>query len=187
MTGVAKARLVQPLLGLALAVVATLAAATPLQPPAEVAAAIPEARLVGQGTLRWLGLPVYEARLWAGSGFDATRVAEETFALELRYARRLESAAIAERSLDEMRRGGPIAEADAAAWRSSLRAAFPDVAPGDRLTGLHHPAEGARFFFNGRFTSAIADRHFAQRFYAIWLGPHTSQPGLRSRLLGSQP
>jgi hypothetical protein len=175
------------LLALACVVVPVRASTTlapPAAPPAEVAAALPAARLVGQGTLRWFGLAVYEARLWAADGFDALRFDAHPFALELRYLRRLDGPAIAERTLDEMRRGGPIAEPEAAAWRAAMRAAFPDVSPGDRLTGVHEPAQGTRFHFNGRVTGAIGDTTFARRFYAVWLGPQTSQPGLRADLIG---
>jgi hypothetical protein len=177
--------------GLLLAVVCAVAPvrasttlAPPAAPPAEVAAALPAARLVGQGTLRWFGLAVYEARLWAADGFDALRFDAHPFALELRYLRRLDGPAIADRALDEMRRGGPIADPEAATWRAAMRAAFPDVAPGDRLTGVHEPAHGTRFHFNGRVTGAVGDATFARRFYAVWLGPQTSQPALRADLLG---
>jgi hypothetical protein len=157
----------------------------PASPPAEVARALPDARLVGQGTLRWFGLAVYEARLWAADGFDALRFDTHPFALELRYLRRLDGAAIAERALDEMRRGGPIAEPDADAWRAAMRAAFPDVSPGDRLTGVHDPVQGARFHFNGRVSGEVGSAAFARRFYAVWLGPQTSQPALRANLIGA--
>jgi hypothetical protein len=157
----------------------------PASPPAEVARALPDARLVGQGKLRWFGLAVYEARLWAADGFDALRFDTQPFALELRYLRRLDGAAIAERALDEMRRGGPIAEPEAAAWRAAMRAAFPDVSPGDRLTGVHDPVQGARFHFNGRVTAEVASPVFARRFYAVWLGTQTSQPALRADLIGA--
>jgi hypothetical protein len=175
------------LLALACAAEPVLAStAAPGPPPPEVAAALPAARLVGQGTLRWFGLAVYEARLWAAEGFDALRFDAHPFALELRYLRRLDGPAIAERALDEMRRGGPIADPDAAAWRAAMRGAFPDVSPGDRLTGVHEPALGTRFHFNGRVTREIGDTAFARRFYAVWLGTHTSQPALRADLIGAR-
>ena len=160
-------------------------ATAPAAPPAEVATALPGARLVGQGTLRWFGLAVYEARLWATDGFDGQRFDAHPFALELRYLRRLDGSAITERALEEMRRSGPIAETEAAARRAGMRTAFPDVSPGDRLTGVHDPARGTRFHFNGRVTGVLADSVFARRFYAVWLGAQTSQPALRAQLLGA--
>ena len=63
--------------------------------------------------------------------------------------------------------------------------AFPDVNPGERLTGLFWPDEGVRFFHNGRLRADIADAEFARKFFAIWLSPKSSQPKLRLALLGS--
>jgi hypothetical protein len=167
------------LLGAAVAAAAT--------PPAEVTAEIPSARLVGSGLLRYVGFAVYEARLWAAPGFSAPQFAEHPFALELRYVRGFRAASIAERSLAEMRRAGPIAEAQASDWSVALERAIPDVAAGDRLTGVHAPARAVRFFHNGRPSGAVEDAAFAPRFFAIWLAPGTSAPALRSRLIGELP
>jgi hypothetical protein len=164
------------------------AAAEPAGPaataPDEVRAALPAARLLGQARMRFLGFSVYDARLWVTPGFDAVRYEQQAFALELRYARALNGAQIAERSLQEMRRQGPLAEPQAERWLAFMREAFPDVAEGDRLTGLHEPAVGARFVFNGQRASALRDADFSRRFFGIWLAPQTSEPALRSRLLG---
>ena len=63
--------------------------------------------------------------------------------------------------------------------------AFPDVAPSDRLTGVHLPGEATRFFHNGRPTSAVVDPAFGRLFFGIWLAATTSEPELRRRLIGS--
>lgn len=153
------------------------------RPPAELDAELPGARLLGQGRMRHLGFAVYDARLWAGPGFRAADFARHAFALELQYLRRLEGAAIADRSLVEMGRVGTVPDAQAGPWRQALREAFPDVAAGDRLTGLHRPAGPARFFHNGRLTGEIRDADFAPLFFAIWLSPATPEPALRRALL----
>src|SRR6188768_3793093 len=69
------------------------------QPPPEIAAALPAAALQGHATMRFIGLAIYEVRLWAAAGFAPERYDTQPFALELRYARGLEGAAIAERSV----------------------------------------------------------------------------------------
>ena len=163
------------------------ARAAPAGPPAEVMNAIPGARLVGSGTLRHFGFEVYEARLWAGPDFAPQRYAEQPFALELLYARRLDGAAIVQRSIDEMRRAGPIGDDQLRTWRAGMQAAFPDVLPGDRLTGTHDPRSGTQFFHNGRGTATLPDPAFALRFFGIWLAASTSAPELRDRLLGKDP
>jgi hypothetical protein len=170
---------------LALLAWAPLAASAQPTPPAEVALELPGARLLGAGRLTFLRLPVYDARLWAGEGFVAERAEASPAALELEYARTLYGRLIAERSLDEMKRVPGIDADRGARWRAWMAQTFPDVAKGDRITGVHRPGESARFYFNGGFRGELRDAEFARRFFSIWLGPQTSEPALRVQLLGA--
>jgi hypothetical protein len=167
------------------AAVVAASAPTAIAPPSEVAAAVATARLQGQGKLRYFGLLVYEARLWVGTGFAADRYENQTFALELQYAREFEGHAIAKRSIVEMRRSFSVEDAQAQTWQAAMVRAFPDVAPGDRLTGIHIPGAATRFFHNGQPTSAVADAQFARAFFGIWLAVTTSEPALRRQLIGA--
>ena len=108
-------------------------------------------------------------------------------ALELLYARSLEGIKIAERSLAEMQRQGEIEAAKAARWLGAMKQVFPDVQPGDRITGLHLPGLGARFFVNGQLKGDVRDAEFARLFFGIWLSSRTSEPALRDALLGKAP
>ena len=161
---------------------APLARATAM--PAEVASELPASRLHGAGRLTWLGLSIYDARLWAGERFSAAQFEREPLALELQYARALEGKQVAERSLSEMQRFGATSEADAARWLAAMTLLFPDVAAGDRITGVHRPGEAARFYFNGKLRGEVREADFARRFFGIWLSPQTSEPKLRLALLG---
>ena len=154
--------------------------------PAEVAAELPGAKLLGSGRLTFIGLAIYEARLWAGESFKAESYEQAPLAIELDYARTLYGKLIAERSLDEMKRAGGISEAQAEGWLATLKQTFPDVAKGDRITGVFRPAESARFFLNGKAIGEVRDAEFARRFFGIWLSPKTSEPKLRLALLGPQ-
>lgn len=160
-------------------------AAAPAMPP-EVARELPEARLVGQGRLRYFGLHIYDAELWAGPGFQAGEgeLGRQPLALVLRYARSLDGVKIAERSIEEMRGIGPFSAEQSASWLAFMREAFPDVKDGDRLTGLLRPGEGAAFTFNGSPRASLRDADFARLFFGIWLAPASSQPKLRRSLLG---
>jgi hypothetical protein len=159
------------------------ALATPI-PPTELRNELPKARLVGQGTLRFFGLLVYDARLWAAPKFQSDRYEQQAFALELIYARKLEGEAIAERSIAEMRRVAPFGDAQEKRWLTAMKTAFPDVGANDRLLGLNDGQGGVRFFHNGRQTAQIDDPEYARLFFGIWLAPQTSAPALRSSLLG---
>lgn len=136
---------------------------------------------VGAGTLRWFGLRVYDAELWAR---DGAADFSTPFRLTLRYARALQGRAIAARSDEEIARLGFGSPAQRAAWHDAMRALFPDVAAGDTLSGVYVPGRGARFYYNDRALGAIEDPEFARAFFAIWLDPRTSAPELRTALLG---
>jgi hypothetical protein len=103
--------------------------------------------------------------------------------LSLTYLRTLRGKAIAERSLTEMRRQGPVSPEQEGAWLPAMQALFVDVAANDRLTGLHQPGVGARFWLNARPLGNLADASFSQRFFGIWLDVATSEPDMRRNLL----
>ena len=141
-------------------------------------------RLQGQGLLRYLGLRVYQARLWTQPNFRPNAPLEQPLVLELEYLRSLKGEAIAERSLQEMRRVGPIDEAQGQRWLAEMQRLFPDVQAGDRISGLLLPGQGARFWHNQRLLGPVEDAAFARLFFGIWLAPATSEPALRTALLG---
>jgi hypothetical protein len=66
--------------------------------------------------MRFFGLNIYTARLWAADGFDPAQHAAHPLALELTYARTFSARDIAERSLQEMKRQTPINKAREADW-----------------------------------------------------------------------
>lgn len=152
-------------------------------PPPELAAGTP-LTLRGEGRLRVLGFAVYDARLWVGEGFAPESWDRATLALEIQYARAFAGADIASRSIAEMRRQGELPDAQAKAWQQTMAALFPDVKPGDRLVGVRGNDGSTRFYANGRLLGEIDDAEFGRRFFGIWLAPQTSEPTLRSRLLG---
>jgi hypothetical protein len=155
------------------------------RPPEEVVSEWPAPRLHGQGRLRFFGLHVYDIRLWTGaSALGPDDWPRTALALEIEYARGLVGKLIAERSLEEMQRSGPIAPDQSQRWLGEMTRLFPDVNAGDRITGLQRPGAGARFFVNGRLRGEVRDADFAQRFFGIWLGASTSEPSLRQALLG---
>jgi hypothetical protein len=60
---------------------------------------------------------------------------------------------------------------------------FPDVAQGDRITGVQVPGVAARFFHNGKARGEVRDAEFTRLFFGIWLSSRTSEPKLRDALL----
>lgn len=173
-------------LGACMASASVRAQAAPTAAPAEVRLGLGAApRLQGSARLRLFGLSIYTARLWVSAGFEPQRFEAHPLALELIYARSLKGLSIAERSMEEMRRGGPLEAAEAPRWLAFMTQAFPNVAEGDRLTGIWSPSDGlSSFHFNGGSPKSLRDPAFGPRFFGIWLASHTSEPSLRPQLLG---
>jgi hypothetical protein len=144
---------------------------------------------LGQGTLRWFGLKIYDATLLRATAsgkekINPEKIFDQSFALELTYARKLYGQAIAERSLEEMKKQGLGSAAQHAQWLTVMQETFPDVAANDRLRGVHLPGIGVRFYLNGQLIRSIDDPEFSKAFFSIWLSPKTSEPSLRANLLG---
>jgi hypothetical protein len=152
--------------------------------PAELSSTLPGAQALGAAKLRFLGLDIYAARLWVASGFQPDGFAQSPLALELNYFRSLSGQRIAERSLQEMRRQAQLNATQERAWLDAMLLAFPDVKSGDRITGLHTPGVGARFWFNGQERPAVRDAEFSRLFFGIWLSDASSEPHMRASLLG---
>jgi Chalcone isomerase-like len=155
--------------------------------PAIVAAQMPEVRIRGGGELTFLGLSIYDARLYRDAGARGDCAPDEAFALQLTYKRRLYGERIAARSVEEMTKLGYGTAEQRARWGELLKKMLPDVDAGDFLTGVNVPQRGVRFYQNGKSIGTIEDREFAQAFFGIWLDPRTSEPALRKQLLGEAP
>lgn len=150
---------------------------------------LPGSTLVGAGTFRAWGLLIYHATLWARPGWRAQQLGREPVVLVLHYARDLRGADIAQRSVLEMRRAGPLPPDTEARWLGAMQRLFPDVVAGDRLGGRWDPDHGAQFAALRAGSTlqplgAVDDPQFAARFFGIWLAPSTSAPTLRAALLG---
>jgi len=161
----------------AAALVLLLASAAALASVPELA----QARVAGEGSFRWFGLKLYDARLWLGAQGYAPGTAP--LALELRYARSLSGKRIAAASHEEMKKLGAANAAQLYQWLAAMEGLFPDVEEGTRIAGVWLPGEGARFYRDGRLLGEIRDAAFAAAFFAIWLDPRTSAPQLRAELL----
>ncbi len=137
-------------------------------PEPTLSAALQDKTAVGKARLRYWGFDVYES---------------QRFGLELAYLRDFKGADIAERSIDEMKGLATIEPAQATRWTQAMSTLFPDVKRGDRITGVHVPGSGARFYLNGRLLGEVADDAFSRLFFGIWLSPKTSQPRMRETLV----
>lgn len=146
-------------------------------------ASVPDAAEVGRGVLTYAFWDVYEATLYAPAGkWDAA----QPFALSIEYYRALNGKAIADRSVQEMRKQGFSDEVTLAAWHTQMKAIFPDVSAGTVLTAVYEPGKQTRFYDHSKAIGTVKGDDFGKWFFGIWLAEKTSEPKLRRALLGLQ-
>ena len=146
----------------------------------QIAPDLPGARVSGQGKFTWFGMKIYDASLWVG---EAGYAAGAPFALELRYARSLSGVRIADASADQIEKTGGGTKDQRTLWLGKMRAIFPDVKEGSRITGVFLPGGAVRFHLDASVLGTISEPGFAQAFAGIWLSPRTTAPQLREALL----
>lgn len=161
--------------------------------PSPIASQLPNARLAGEGLLRWFGFRIYQARLFVGEGYDHASATQGPsiqgpiqgpLALELTYKRSFDGQSIAERSADEIDSLDIGTPAQRAQWSARMAELFPDITEGDRLTGILTASGQTLFVHNESLVGQIDDPAFGPAFFSIWLDERTSAPALRAQLIG---
>jgi hypothetical protein len=139
---------------------------------------------IGTAELRFFGWVVYTATLFAPDNFNPSQYAQSPILLRINYQRALEGKLIAERSLLEMKRLGKIKDTTASTWLALMTQAFPNVVPGDTLSGSTDGTGAVEFRHNDAVTATTLDADFAYRFFGIWLHETSSAQEMRTQLLG---
>ena len=134
--------------------------------------------LQGSGALTFWGFHVYDAKLLRGSSSTSP-----DFALDIQYQKSFSGSSIANRTSEEMVKLG-INQMQANVWAQELNTFLPNIQSGQSLTAAYRPNEGTIFFFEGKMIAQVPGRSFAKAFFGIWLDAKTSEPKLRSALLG---
>lgn len=154
------------------------------EPPQRVVNTLQDGQRMGQGTLRWFGLRVYDGQLWANTDPQSFNYKRDPAWLELKYARNFKGEDIAKRSIEEIENIGAGTAELRTQWLDELIAVFPDVQKGDTLSALHTPGQGIQFFRNGEPHKTLSNAALAEAFMGIWLDPKTSAPEMRRQLIG---
>lgn len=147
----------------------------------DISAHVPNSEKVGQGRLSYMLWDVYDAALYAPEGDWQSG---KPFALQLSYLRAIPGKKIADRAVEEIRAQGFTDEVRLADWHAQMRAMFPDVREGITLTGVYTNAGETIFYEGNKEIGSVKDLEFGRQFFNIWLGPQTSAPDLRRKLLG---
>lgn len=148
---------------------------------AEVRSVIPNAQAVGAAPYQLFGITVFNAELYAAEGAFSW---QRPFALSLTYARSARQNTIINRTISEMSQRGAGSAEQLAPLRTQLEACFPNVARGDRITGVSTGTNTARFFVNGAARCQVEWPNFRRHFFGIWLDARGGQAQMSARLRG---
>lgn len=152
--------------------------------PNPAAAALPNAKKMGEATMRWFGLKLYDCQLWSEKTPGQFNFKTDKHYLELVYARNFDGEKIAEKSREEIENQGVGKGAQLDQWQKKLTDIIPNVNKGTRLAALYLPGKGMSLLKDGQVVGEVSDPELAQAFMGIWLDPKTSEPVLREKLIG---
>ena len=159
------------LLTLAILALPVLAAASPIK------SALPDAQQRGAATFRFVGFPLYEARLFTQSG--APLDWSKDFGLELIYLRGLTQYDLVEGTMREMKRIGA-----ALPVRAQFERCYKDVRKGDRYLAVSQGPNKFGFWLNGKQTCTLSHPKIKTRFMAIFLGDNSRSKSFTRKLKG---
>lgn len=150
------------LAALAFAGLSSVAAAS----PTEVSSALPGAQKVGEASYHMLAIHLFDAELFADGGAFSW---DRPFAVTLTYARSARQSTLLNRTVSEMTGRGAGNAQTLAPLRAQLARCFPNIARGDRVTGVSTGRDTARFYHNGAQRCDVNWPNFRRSFFGIWL------------------
>ena len=142
-----------------------------------IKSALPGAELRGAATFRFVGFPLYEARLFTKSG--APLDWNQDFGLELKYLRNLTEFDLVEGTMRELKRTGT-----AMPLRSQLEQCFNNVRTGDRYVAVSKGQNQIGFWHNGKRVCTLSHPQIKTRFMAIFLGENSRSKSFTQKLKG---
>jgi len=136
-----------------------------------------DGELRGTATFRYLGIPLYQARLYTPRG--APLDWQQEFALELSYLRNLSANDLVQGTLRELKRTG-----NSAPIKAQLEGCYDAVSTGDTYLAVTQGPNKIGFWRNGKQTCTLAHPQIKQRFMAIFLGDNSRSKSFTRRLKG---
>jgi hypothetical protein len=136
---------------------------------------------VGDGTMSWMFLDIYNASLFTTDGDYSSAVYPQV--LTLNYLKSINKKRLINATKEQWILQG-FEDAKMKGWLQSLQQIWPDIKSGDSLTFYVNENKKGFFYHNKILLGGINSEDFSNAFLAIWLSDKTSQPELRRDLLG---
>ncbi len=140
-------------------------------------ASLSDPQLRGTATFRFLGLAMYDARLYTPGGAPFNW--SQDFGLELTYRRNIKKKAIVESTLEEMsRQGNPLPIGP------ELNKCFKGVSNGDKYMAISQGPDQVAFWRNGQKACTIKYPGIKRAFMSVFLGNNTRSASFTRQLKG---
>lgn len=142
---------------------------------------VPNAAPRGEATMRWFGIPLYDATLFTpnGQALDWQR----PIALRLVYSRKISREAFLTATMRELDRIEGQ-RADHSEIRQKLMACYRDALTGDQFIAGSDTSDEVSLWFNGTKTCDVRHPQIRQRFLGIWLSDQSRSLRLTRHLRG---
>lgn len=136
---------------------------------------------VGNGSMSWMFIDIYDASLFTKSGRYKAGVYPQV--LNITYLKNIDKKRLISATKEQWELQ-TFSDENIKSWLKELESIWPNINSGDSLT--FYVAENKRgdFYHNDSWLGGIDNPKFSEAFLSIWLSEKTSQPRLREQLLG---
>ena len=139
-------------------------------------------KLVGSTLFSIFIWDLYKSKLLTTSGKYPMTTDNEYLMYEIEYFKGISSEDLIERTIEQWQHLG-VSEVEYRDYLPKLKNIWPDIKAGDTLTLVINKT-GSAFYHNKKIVGGINKAEFGPLFLDIWLSEKTSEPTLRSELLG---
>jgi hypothetical protein len=146
-----------------------------------------ELALRGADLLRWKWVvKIYVAAFYLPPQVPSTEALDEVpRRIAFHYRRGFTAAHLVEATNATITRGlDPVVATRIAPAVSAFNALYPAVQAGDVMAIDYEPGAGTTMRLNGTVLGTVPGAEFARALFAIWLGDHAVDDGLKAALLG---
>ena len=161
--------------------IACLLFVTPMGAQADWKTRYPDLQVVGTGVLKVFFMDIYSITLHSK---ERDYSVSDHFALEFDYKRSVSKKTVIDASMDELSKAPNVGSVEIKAWKQILEKGISDMQAGEKASVVFSNSGDVEFWLENQEPISFKDLKFAKNFAAIWLGPQTSHPKLRSALLG---
>jgi hypothetical protein len=137
---------------------------------------------IGTATFSILFWDLYKSTLYSTSSRYPLTTKSDSLIFHINYLADISSEDLIGRTIEQWQHLG-IEEKRYSHYVEDLKKLWPNISDGDSLALLIQN-NASDFYFNDLYIGTIDDPDFGQLFIDIWLSKNTSQPRLRSELLG---